>query len=1377
MDPIGGIVSGLDTASLIDSIISEKSKAKNRLVDEKEYLEYKRQANLDVNKSLNSFENVALSLRLEQTFLSKILSYSNSDYVSVTANPGAAEGSYNYEVSQLAVEARTSSFYSNIKILSQFDNTTGITGISGYPKDTLEGTRKIEVFDSKSYMVYGSVVESSIISGTIAGDIGVGSNSLDLTINGTNISIVLDDASADVSTLSDVADDLSAKINEAMNIVVGTTDKTYVSVDLINDDGTGNGYFKITDKIAGYANTIAVTGGNAQSVLGLDTTWSEESSDAYAKVTFTPHNNSIFKAIVGNANLESTTIIGTVASTVSNGTFGFDYGDTSVEVTLDDFAAGSTELQNIAYDLQGKINEELNSINDTSDKSYVMVSVMEDADTGNDTLVLYNAIPGDPNTFSNFTGTAVAALGFDSGTSSINTTTIEKTITDITMIGEDSLLSNLAVLINDDETGLIEGVQFSGNALEEGEMTVVTDSSLNLQARIKEKITGSEASSGSGLNINAIGLSNANFSKTVNENVNGYFTINDKKIFISDYTAVSVNDVLSMINSSGAGVTASYDEENDKIILESNNFDNDIVLGNSADTSNFLTIAKLNSSDGAIRTDGTTLGSIDPNTKLIESNLFISPVSGTFSINGVSIYVDAYRDTLSDVLDKINNSSANVYAYYSQGDDKVFLQSKSDEVESNTNKITLGGKNDTSNLLMSLNLVNTVYTGIEGSAENGNKLSDTIEIMKGNSVTQVNIPTTTGSGAYMVDSVSLNLGAGLEVGATFDILAGTDGNTLYHWQNNSGHTITDIDDFIEQWNYGVSGSNGNWIYQGGYSAPAVYAVKEGYNNVRFFSASSGTAASFTITEKTVGDADKIGVTSGATISNGASSVADAEYNALNFSFAVNQSDADVWVQTDGFGNVKVNNGNGVNSALITLKDISGNRGTISDYFGSTSVTSTQSAQEVGIRGQDLKIKLNGQEYTRTSNRVDDLINEVVINFNSLTEKVENFTIQNDTDTTLKEISKFIAAYNKVAYLLNPERLTEDEKKYLEKLSDEDKADMTYSAIEEYEANYNMYTKIDIISKDPTMKSLYAKFKEVTLATINGTDGGYDSLASINIQSRNYTTGLDDYKKGLLFMDSVDEDEIFEALQDNYILKNALESDPEAVYKIFAQQGYEGSGSGTYGATSIDPTNGITIPRGGGDVRFYVSDGIKKSGQIVLQEGVTYSQSEIAEIFDRAGFQLEGTDRVGDTVNVKMGFFNNRLGMEISKLSSKDTNSYELYIKDLSTGSNNLYNTLGVEASGNITKGLARQWEDLIDSYIGIDGIIKRRTQTSGLFDQQDADLDEKIDNWDYRLDSLKTRLWNEFNRMESAMSDMQSQADYFQQQLSAMTGSSSSSSE
>ena len=174
--------------------------------------------------------------------------------------------------------------------------------------------------------------------------------------------------------------------------------------------------------------------------------------------------------------------------------------------------------------------------------------------------------------------------------------------------------------------------------------------------------------------VSALTLSSAGFAGAVTA---GTFTVNGQQITIA--TSDTLQSVFAQISTAtGGAVAATYSAATDKISLSSGS---EIVLGSATDTSNFLTLAKLhNHGDGSITRAG-ALGGIRSEGTLAGAN-FATAVSdggsgaGAFKINGVSIAFSATGDSVKNVLDRINDSTAGVNASYDAVNDRFTLTNK-----------------------------------------------------------------------------------------------------------------------------------------------------------------------------------------------------------------------------------------------------------------------------------------------------------------------------------------------------------------------------------------------------------------------------------------------------------------------------------------------------------------------------------------------------------------------------------------------------------------------------------------------------------------------------------------------------------------------------
>ncbi|HTD67358.1 MAG TPA: flagellar filament capping protein FliD [Candidatus Limnocylindria bacterium] len=170
--------------------------------------------------------------------------------------------------------------------------------------------------------------------------------------------------------------------------------------------------------------------------------------------------------------------------------------------------------------------------------------------------------------------------------------------------------------------------------------------------------------------VSALALSNAAFRTPVTA---GTFTVNGKQITVAATdTLQGVFDKIS--TATGGMVTAAYDSSTDHIRLTGAG---EIILGSATDSSNFLQAAQLtNNGTGAVESSA-NLGAIRVSQAMSSGN-FTTPMSATgeFKVNGVSITFDSANDSLTNVLDRINNSTAGVNASYDALNDRVVLTNR-----------------------------------------------------------------------------------------------------------------------------------------------------------------------------------------------------------------------------------------------------------------------------------------------------------------------------------------------------------------------------------------------------------------------------------------------------------------------------------------------------------------------------------------------------------------------------------------------------------------------------------------------------------------------------------------------------------------------------
>jgi len=158
----------------------------------------------------------------------------------------------------------------------------------------------------------------------------------------------------------------------------------------------------------------------------------------------------------------------------------------------------------------------------------------------------------------------------------------------------------------------------------------------------------------------------------------GTFTINGAQVNVA--LTDSLQDVFAKISTATGGkVTGSYDHTTDKVSLNSSS---EIVLGSATDSSNLLSALQLFNNGSGTLSSGNSLGAVNTKVTLANSRLSqaITAVdasgNGSFALNGVNIAYNINTDSLSDVVARVNKSSAGVTAFYDTTSDRMVLLNK-----------------------------------------------------------------------------------------------------------------------------------------------------------------------------------------------------------------------------------------------------------------------------------------------------------------------------------------------------------------------------------------------------------------------------------------------------------------------------------------------------------------------------------------------------------------------------------------------------------------------------------------------------------------------------------------------------------------------------
>ncbi len=389
----------------------------------------------------------------------------------------------------------------------------------------------------------------------------------------------------------------------------------------------------------------------------------------------------------------------------------------------------NTSINKIAADLDTEINAKLDALHGNNSQQTMKVTVQYDEDTGGFSFAFYDVdtqneieVLGmvDPKQDSSQPNTAATDLINNMG---LNATYKSQSTKEITNYLVSTSSENLGTKLNSTDKGgfFAPGkIEFEdGKGPTKGTFKIYQDASAVCRpetyttfygdtfdkiANANPAIDRDEIDKWLDTKIGSKTTAGNTFfdDGTVFKDLNGVFYINGTKIEIEDYTKYTPNELMAKINGSGAGVTMTYDYE--KNIFQINNNKGgavELTMGNDTDTSSFFSVFKVGINSGATYVRGQNKGSLD--TSAVISKLdpsFTYPIkSGTFTINGVSIYVDTSKDSINEVISKVNKSGAGVTMTYDSTTDKFSLTSTNGE------RIKVGGPNDTSSFLLSTGLL------------------------------------------------------------------------------------------------------------------------------------------------------------------------------------------------------------------------------------------------------------------------------------------------------------------------------------------------------------------------------------------------------------------------------------------------------------------------------------------------------------------------------------------------------------------------------------------------------------------------------------------------------------------------------------------------
>ena len=1276
-----GIASGTDWESYIAALVEAEKGRLDTLTEQRNKLESNRSIMTMINEQFTSLNTTLSALRFESTYLTRLANSSNAGRVSATANVGAETGSYNIEITQLAKASQATSglggaLYNKIANLSN-SQTMGITSL--IPYDDFQGTRALSstlikdtmqagqngaaITAGDSITITGNLKDGTAVTGTFtfAGNENDTLQRLAMTIaqtfegeiaasvgtNGELIFIETDPSVAGDVTFNTTIPPLDLQFNDndysgstldfgIGNILAGagSTARRLVS----NFAFTSSGSLELSDatdlatldQVTGTLNNgdiIRITGteSGGGSITSTDFTYTgaaggqtiadliTEISGAFTTATASYENG----RIVLTDNTTGTSSITIDLEFVDQGSSTeFELGDFSVaEVGRDDSAqmittssftvegTGEHRLSSTdgkAGKLRGNLTlpDPSNTLESFGVSEFSMLSIDPDGTAGPlgpvtiTGLNEYSTIQDLVDAINEQVPTVTAQL-YDNGSSYYFEIVGNAGGQDIRVYDDtDGILQILgagnptdldtaagdpfttAATTDDDDVtivdwftpdnggprqrrvwsgdegsvidGLIGGVGINAvDFNDEGVATVVTTNSaeLNTQQEMYSYVFGARdivtttpahyPPFDAAMTLAEAGFATTpeNSADNPTNHTDGVFSINGVQITVGDVNTITVNELLGTINSSGAGVTATFDESTGRFILRANSRGvEEIDIGATNDTSNFLTIAGLLAETGATEIAGEDEESIDMDLPLSEAGFSESLVSGVFTINDVKITIDVGVDSMDDIIDKINNSGAGVTASYDSVSDSFTLVQDLDEDATRT-QIEIGDADDTSNFL--------------------------------------------------------------------EVVALT--------------------------------------------------------------------------------------------------------------------------------------------------------------------ADTSVATRIGNTRQQSKFTVNGNSYTRDTNSVDDIVEDVTFKLNALTNGPETVTIEADTDKLQDAIIDFVVEFNTTMELVNGKPLSSSEKEKTAELTDEMAENMTLDEMEEYLVTRDELLIREFVSGDSTVRQITQRLINSIQGLVSNS-GTFGSLSQIGLATAEVGAGVDAAAVSLsrLMAPTSDRDALTEYIEGNADLQKAIADSAEDLYLLFANV----MDSTYIHQGTIDLNGGITV---NDELRFTISDG-ENTANITFNAG-TYTQSQILTKLNQSLLSADLSSKL-----LAYFDFNNQLNLQVT---NSDNEQAFVQLTDYSRGADSLVEILGLNQGvffgpdPRESGGVALRTREFINDITSTGGLVLERLKSNGTFDRQIAVYDDAIEREEAYLTDYEERLRDKFARLETTLSDLQSEQASIEAAIAQWIGSTS----
>lgn len=264
-------------------------------------------------------------------------------------------------------------------------------------------------------------------------------------------------------------------------------------------------------------------------------------------------------------------------------------------------------------------------------------------------------------------------------------------------------------------------------------------------------------------------------------------------------------------------------------------------------------------------------------------------------------------------------------------------------------------------------------------------------------------------------------------------------------------------------------------------------------------------------------------TTGSVVINGATIEYTGDTTLKEFMAKVNSSSANVNMSFDMVSSTFKIESNLTGSAVQV--DIQSDSDNLLQSLGFTSSSGAEAT------GTDAMFYLNGSTTAETSSTNNFSRDGIGYKLNQVTNGDVTITIEQDTDSIVNKVKKFVDAYNDLMDLVNT-RLSETRDRTIMPLTDDEKSGLSDSDI----ALWEQKAKSGLLKDSSILKSIKTDLRSVFSKVFDGLPAGSNTLASIGLTTAAFS-GVTSSVNGKITLDE-------------NTLRNAIDADPSAVTKLF-----------------------------------------------------------------------------------------------------------------------------------------------------------------------------------------------------------------------------------